>query len=83
MTGDIKISGIASDTNVVFKNCALFTSCATHINDEQVETAENLDIIMPMYNLIQYSDNYADSCGSLYQFKRDEPPMLKILIMLL
>ena len=48
---------------------------ATHINDEHVENAENLDIIMPMYNLIEYSDNYADSAGSLHQFKRDESPM--------
>ena len=40
-----------------------------------VETTENLDIIMPMYNLIEYSDNYADSPGSLYQFKRDESLM--------
>ena len=37
--------------------------------------AENLDIIMPMYNLIEYSHNCADSSGSLYQFKRDESPM--------
>ena len=48
--------------------------CNTY-NDEHVETAENLDIIMPMYNLIENSDNYADSSGSLYQFKRDESPM--------
>ena len=53
------------------KNCAPFTRCVTHINDEHVETAENLDLIMSMYNLIKYSDNYADSYGSLYQFKRD------------
>ena len=68
MTGDIKIADIAADTNVAFKNSALFTRFATHINDEHVKTAENLDIIMPMYNLIEYSDNYADSSGSLYQF---------------
>ena len=72
MTGDIKVSAVAPDSNVAFKNCAPFTRCATHINDEHVETAENLDIIMPVYNLIEYSDNYADSSGSLYQFKRDE-----------
>ena len=47
----------------------------THANGEHVETAENLDIIMPMYNLTEYSDNYADSSGTLYQFKRDEQPM--------
>ena len=43
--------------------------CVTHINDEHVETAENLDIIMSMYNLTEYSDNYTDSSGSLYQLK--------------
>ena len=75
MTGDIKIADIVADTNVAFKNCAPFTKCVTHINDEHVETAENLDIIMPMYNLIEYSENYVDSSGSLYQFKRDESPM--------
>ena len=53
VTGDIKFAAVAADTNVAFKNCASFTRCATHINDEHVETAENLDIIMPMYNLIE------------------------------
>ena len=75
MTGDIKIADIAADTNVAFKNCTPFTRFVTHINDEHVETAENLDISMPMHNLIEYSDNYADSFGSLYQFERDESPM--------
>ena len=75
VTGDIKVAGVATNTNVAFKNCAPFTRCVTHINDEHVETVENLDIIMPMYNLIEYSDNYAGSSGSLYQFKRDEYPM--------
>ena len=75
MAGDIKVTAVAADTNVTFKNCAPFIRCATHINDEHVETVENLDIIMPMYNSIEYSDNYADSSGRLYQFKRDESPM--------
>ena len=43
-----------------------------HLQD--VETAENLDIIKPMYNVIEHSGNYSDSSGSLYQFKRDESP---------
>ena len=73
--GDIKVTNIAADTNVAFKNCPPFTRCVTHVNDEHIETAENLDIIMPVYNLIEYSDNYPDSSGSLYQFKRDESPM--------
>ena len=73
VTGDKKVEAVAAD--VAFKNCAPFTKCVTHINDEHVENAENLNIIMPMYNLIECSDNYADSSGSLYQFKRDESPM--------
>ena len=62
MTGDIRVA----NTNVAFKNCAPFTRCVTHLNDQLVETVENLDIIMPMYNLIEFSDNYADSSRSLY-----------------
>ena len=74
MTGDKKVADVAN-TNVALKNCAPFTRFVTHINDEHVETAKNLYIIMSMFNLIEYSDNYADSSGSLYQFKRDESPM--------
>ena len=75
VTGDIKVAGVAANTNVVFKNSAPFRRYVTHINDEHVETAENLDMIMLMYNLIEYSDKFADSFGRLYQFKRDESPM--------
>ena len=75
ITGDITVTDIAADVNVAFKNCAPFTRCVTHVNDEHVKTAENLDIIMPMYNLLEYSDNYADSSVSLYEFKRDESPV--------
>ena len=66
VTGDIKVENVAEDTNAAFKNCAPFTRCVTHINDEDVEITENLDIIMPRYNLLEYSDNYADSSGTLY-----------------
>ena len=75
MTGDTKVTGMNADTNATFKNCAPFTTCETHINDEPVKTAENFDIIMPMYNLINYSDNYSDSSVSLWHFKRDESPL--------
>ena len=61
-----------ANTKLVFKNCAPFTRCVLQINDEHVEDAEDLDIIVPMYNLLEYSDNYEESSGSLYQFKRDE-----------
>ena len=56
------------------KNCAQFTKCNLEINGEHVDTAENLDIAMPIYNLIEYSNNYQDSSATLYQYKRDEPP---------
>ena len=59
---------------LALKNCAPFTKCNLEINDEHVDTAENLDTVMPMYNLIEYSDNYQDSLATLYQYKRDEPP---------
>ena len=73
---DVTIRTAAADANtrLALKNCAPFTKCNLEINDEHVDTAENLDITMPMYNLIEYSDNYQDSSASLYQYKRDEPP---------
>ena len=59
VTEDIKVAVVGADTNIAFKNCAPFTRCVTHINDEHIDTAENLDIIMPMYSLIEYSDHYS------------------------
>ena len=53
VTGDIKVAAVAADTNVLFKNCATFTRCVTHINDEHVETGDNLDIAMPLYNILE------------------------------
>ena len=65
VTGNITVTGGDANTRVAFKNCALFTKSITHINDEHVDNADNLDIIMPMYNLIEYSDNYSDASRSL------------------
>ena len=75
MEGNIAATGGIVNTKVAFKNCDTFRRCVTYINDEHVETPENLNIAMPMYNLLEYSDNYADSFGSLWQFKRDEQNM--------
>ena len=72
VTGDITAENGNANTRIAFKNCAPFRRCVTHINDEYAETVENLDIIIPMYNLFEYSDNYSDSSGSLWQFKRGE-----------
>ena len=74
VTGSIRTVGGNVDTKVTLKNCAPFRKCILHINDEYVEKADILDVVMPMYNLIEYSDNYQDSSASLNQFKRDEPP---------
>ena len=66
--------GNNNNTRLALKNCAPFTKCNLEINDEHIDTAENLDITMSMYNLIEYSDNYQDSSATLYQYKQDEPP---------
>ena len=73
VTGNITVVGGDADTKVAFKNCHSFIKFKIHLNDEHVEDSDNLDIIMNMYNLIEYSDNYEDSTASLYQFKTQEP----------
>ena len=72
--GTIRETNAVNATGLALKTCAPFTKCNLEINDEHVNTAENLDIVMPMYNLIEYSDNYQDSSATLYQYERDEPP---------
>ena len=61
------------DKGVIFKNCAPFINCISKINNTQIDNAKDIDIAMPMYNLIEYSDNYAKTSGSLWQYFRDEP----------
>ena len=65
----------ANNTNkkVIFKNCAPFTNCISEINNTQIYNAKDIDIVMPMYNLIEYSDNYAKTTGSLWQYCKDIP----------
>ena len=72
--GTTRATNAVNATRLGLKNCAPFSKCNPEINDEHVDTAENLDIVMPMYNLIEYSDNYQDSSATLYQYKRGEPP---------
>ena len=72
--GTIRETGGNNNTRLALRNCAPFTKCNLEINDEHVDTAENLDIVMPMYNLIEYSDNYQASSATFYQYKREEPP---------
>ena len=56
---------------VIFKNCAPFTNCISEINNTQIDNAKDIDIVMPMYNLIEYSDNYAKITRSLWQYCKD------------
>ena len=60
------------DKGVLFKNCVPFTNCTSEINNTQVDNAKDIHIVMPMYNLIEYSDNYAKTSGSLWQYYRDD-----------
>ena len=73
VTGNITVDA-DNDTDVAFKNCAPFSTCTTEINDIFFDKANHIYIAMPMYNLIEYSDNYSDTSGNLWQFKRDEVP---------
>ena len=57
---------------VILKNNAPFVSCITRINGELIEDADDLDIVMPMYNLLEYSKNYRKTIRSLYNYYRDE-----------
>ena len=68
VTGNIKVQNGNNLTRVAIKNCNPFK-----LNGEQADTAENLDLTMNLYNMLEYSDNYADTTGSLYQYKRPEP----------
>ena len=62
-----------NNNKVIFKNCAPFTNCISEINNTQIDNAKDIDIVMPMHNLIEYSDNYAKTTGSLWQYCKDIP----------
>ena len=65
----------ANNTNkkVIFKSCAPFTNYINQVNNIDLENAKYLDIVMPMYNLIEYSDDYSKTSGSLWQYTKDIP----------
>ena len=58
---------------MVFKNNAPFINCISKINGIKIDNAEDLDVVMPMYNLLEYSKNYRKTTGSLWNYYRDEP----------
>ena len=61
---------------VAFKNNAPFINCISKTNGIKIFNAEDLDIVMPMYNLLEYSKNYKKTTGSLWNYYRDEPSNL-------
>ena len=83
VNGTIKITGAGDDAvarqanernkEVIFTNCASFTNCISEISNTQMNNAKDLDVVMPMYNLIEYSDNYSKTSGSLWEYYRDGP----------
>ena len=63
----------AYDKKLAFKNNGLYVSCISKINNALIDNAEDLDVAMPMYNLIESSKNYRKTTGSLWNYYRDEP----------
>ena len=72
---NIEAAGVAVNSTIekmIFKNCAPFTGCIAKINNTQVDDAQKIDIIIPMYNLIEYSDAYSKTSGGLWEYYRSE-----------
>ena len=73
--GTITITGaednaarLAGERNkgVIFKNCEPFTKCISKVNNAEIDNAQGIDVVMPMYNFVEYSDNYSKKSGSLW-----------------
>ena len=62
------------DKEVVFKNCAPFTDCASEMDNTKIDNAKAIDVVIPVHNLIEYSNNYSET-GNLQQYYRDEPTL--------
>ena len=83
VNGMIAISGAGNDGTarraderdqaVTFKHCAPFTKCISRINNTDIDTAQDIDIVIPMYNLIEYNGNYSKTSRRLWQYYKYEP----------
>ena len=75
--GTITLDGAANankrNKGTAFENNAAFISCISKINNTLTENAEDLDVVIPMYNLLEYSKNYRKTTGDLWNYYRDEP----------
>ena len=80
--GEIKITGVVADAaarqederdkGVISKSCAPFMNCKSEINDTEIHNAKDIDIVIPTYNLIEYSENYSKTSGRLWQYYKDD-----------
>ena len=67
-----------NNIQVVFKNCALFVNCITKLNNTQLVNSKGISVVMPMYNLIEFSGSYSKTSGGLWQYYRDEQALTDI-----
>ena len=70
--GDAAKQADERNKGVIFKNCAPFIKCKSEIINAEIDNVKDIDTLMPMYNLIEYSDNYSKTSGSLWQYYKDE-----------
>ena len=75
VTNTVTVWAAVNKTNkqVIFKNCAPFTSCINRINNMQIDDAKYIDVVISMYNLIYYGDNCSKTFGILWQYCREKP----------
>ena len=64
---EVGAGGVNNRIQVMFKNSAQFTNCISKINNTQIDNAEDIDVVMPMYNLIEDSNDYSKTSGRLCQ----------------
>ena len=64
-----------ANENIIFKNCAPFTYCISRLNNTHIDDAHDIDVVIPMYDLIEYFDNYSKTSGILWQYCRHEPAL--------
>ena len=74
----VQTTGVAAapknrNKKLIFKNCTPFIDCISGINNKEIDFVKDIDVVMPMYNLIEYSENYLKTSESLWQYYRDEP----------
>ena len=76
--GSSAASGRNNNIQVAFRNCAPFTNCISKISNTQIDNAKDIHVVMPMYNVIEHSNNYSKTSESLRQYYRDQPVLINV-----